>query len=172
MKRTKRKLSSFMAMVLFASSMTISPIFPTLTASAATDTNGHWAESTINKWTANGYINGYPDGTFRPNNAISRAEFVTLANKAFGYNTPTSISFRDVNTNYWAYNEIQKGVAAGYIKGDAVGTFRPGSAVTRQEAAVMMAQIKNCKIQMAQPIIQTTILLQIGQNLMSVQYPM
>ena len=130
-----------MAMILFASTMTISSV-PTVTALAATDTNGHWAESTINKWTASGYISGYPDGTFRPNNAISRAEFVTLANKAFSYNVPTSISFKDLDTSHWAYSEIQKGVSAGYIKGDAAGTFRPGAAVTRQEAAVMMAQIK------------------------------
>ncbi len=142
MKRTNKKyLSSFMAMILFASTMTISSV-PTVTALAATDTNGHWAESTINKWTASGYISGYPDGTFRPNNAISRAEFVTLANKAFSYNVPTSISFKDLDTSHWAYSEIQKGVSAGYIKGDAAGTFRPGAAVTRQEAAVMMAQIK------------------------------
>ena len=142
MKRTNKKyLSSFMAMILFASTMTISSV-PTVTALAATDTNGHWAESTINKWTASGYISGYPDGTFRPNNAISRAEFVTLANKAFSYNVPTSISFKDLEPSHWAYSEIQKGVSAGYIKGDAAGTFRPGAAVTRQEAAVMMAQIK------------------------------
>ena len=139
MKRTKRQLSSFMAMILFASTMTITSA---QTALAASDTQGHWAESTINKWTSSGYISGYPDGTFRPNNAISRAEFVTLANKAFGYNTQASISFSDVRPQYWAYAEIQKGVAAGYIKGDSVGTFRPGAAVTRQEAAVMMAQIK------------------------------
>ena len=142
MKRTnKRYLSSFMAMILFAGTMTISSA-PTVTALAATDTNGHWAESTINKWTASGYISGYPDGTFKPNNAISRAEFVTLANKAFSYNVPTSISFKDLEPSHWAYSEIQKGVSAGYIKGDAAGTFRPGAAVTRQEAAVMMAQIK------------------------------
>ncbi len=142
MKRTKRKhISSLMAMILFAGTVTISSV-PTETALAATDTYGHWAESTINKWTASGYITGYPDGTFRPNNAISRAEFVTLANKAFGYNVPTSITFSDVNSSYWAYNEIQKGVSAGYIRGDAAGTFRPGAAVTRQEAAVMMSQIK------------------------------
>jgi len=128
-------------MILFAGTMTISSA-PTVTALAATDTNGHWAESTINKWTASGYISGYPDGTFKPNNAISRAEFVTLANKAFSYNVPTSISFKDLEPSHWAYSEIQKGVSAGYIKGDAAGTFRPGAAVTRQEAAVMMAQIK------------------------------
>ena len=139
MKKTKRQLSSFIAMILFASTMTIPSAQTVL---AASDTQGHWAESTINKWTSSGYISGYPDGTFRPNNAISRAEFVTLANKAFGYNTQASISFSDVQPQYWAYAEIQKGVAAGYIKGDSIGTFRPGAAVTRQEAAVMMAQIK------------------------------
>ena len=65
MKRTKRKhISSFMAMILFAGTVTISAV-PAETALAATDTYGHWAESTINKWTASGYITGYPDGTFR-----------------------------------------------------------------------------------------------------------
>ena len=143
MKKTKKKyLSTFMAMILFVSTVSISQ----QVLAASGDISGHWAESTITKWENGGYISGYPDGTFRPDNAISRAEFVTLANKAFGYTTPTVISFSDVNPSYWGYSEIQKGVAAGYIKGDAAGTFRPGAAVTRQEAAVMITQIKNLQL--------------------------
>lgn len=52
---------------------------------APTDIQGHWAQNTINKWVDKGDISGYPDGTFRPNNMITRAEFVVLVNNAMGY---------------------------------------------------------------------------------------
>jgi hypothetical protein len=48
-----------------------------------TDIAGHWAESNIKKLVSLGAISGYPDGTFRPNNNITRAEFVTVLVKAF-----------------------------------------------------------------------------------------
>lgn len=137
MKRIKSRLLAGILSVAMAFSVVAVPI----EALAATDTNGHWAESAINSWISSGYINGYPDGTFRPNNAISRAEFVTIANKAFGFTSSQGISFNDVKPGYWAYSEIQKGVAAGYIQGDTIGTFRPGSAVSRQEAAVMLSNL-------------------------------
>ncbi len=137
----KRAKSRLLAGVLSAA-MVFSVVSAPQTVSAATDTSGHWAEASINNWINNGYISGYPDGTFRPNNAISRAEFVTIANKAFGFTSSQGISFSDVKAGYWAYSEIQKGVAAGYVRGDASGTFRPGSAVSRQEAAVMLARLR------------------------------
>lgn len=138
MKRGKSRLLSG----LLSMSMAFSVISVPIEAFAATDTSGHWAEASINRWINSGFINGYPDGTFRPNNAISRAEFVTIANKAFGFTRSQGISFDDVKPGYWAYGEIQKGVAAGYIQGDSNGKFRPGSAVTRQEAAVMLSNLK------------------------------
>ena len=137
MKRIKSRLLAGILSVAMAFSVVAVPI----EALAATDTNGHWAESAINSWISSGYISGYPDGTFRPNNAISRAEFVTIANKAFGFTSSQGISFNDVKPGYWAYSEIQKGVAAGYIQGDTIGTFRPGSAVSRQEVAVMLSNL-------------------------------
>ena len=70
MKRVKSRLLAGILSVAMAFSVVAVPI----EALAATDTNGHWAESTINSWINSGYISGYPDGTFRPNNAISRAE--------------------------------------------------------------------------------------------------
>lgn len=138
MKRGKSRLLSG----LLSMSMAFSAISVPIEAFAATDTSGHWAEANINNWINSGFISGYPDGTFRPNNAISRAEFVTLANKAFGFTRSQGIFFDDVKPGYWAYGEIQKGVAAGYIQGDSNGKFRPGSAVTRQEAAVMLSNLK------------------------------
>ncbi|WCK54300.1 S-layer homology domain-containing protein [Aneurinibacillus sp. Ricciae_BoGa-3] len=48
------------------------------------DVSGHWAQAQITKWVDKGYISGYADGTFKPNNSITRAEFMTLVNKSFG----------------------------------------------------------------------------------------
>ena len=105
------------------------------------DIGGHWAQSTITQWTSKGYISGYPDGTFKPDNSITRAEFVVLVNKAMGYTKKGNAYFKDLSSSHWAYNEIMKGVSAGYISGDASGTFRPDDPVSRQEAAVMISKI-------------------------------
>ena len=136
-KRKGRLMAGLLSMTMVFSAVSVP-----LEAWAVTDTSGHWAQSSINDWISRGYVSGYPDGTFRPDNPISRAEFVTMANKAFGFTSSQGISFSDVQPGYWGYGEIQKGVAAGYISGDASGTFRPGSAVSRQEAAVMLARLR------------------------------
>ena len=101
MKRAKSRLLAGVLSTAMAFSVVVAP----QEVSAATDTSGHWAEASINSWINSGYISGYPDGTFRPNNAISRAEFVTIANKAFGFTSSQGISFNDVKAGYWAYSE-------------------------------------------------------------------
>ena len=112
---------------------------------APTDIQGHWAQNTINKWVDKGDISGYPDGTFRPNNMITRAEFVVLVNNAMGYTKSGYAYFSDVPNHYWGKNAIQTGVAAGYISGDGNGIFRPNDPVTRQEAAAMISRILDLK---------------------------
>lgn len=124
-----------------AAAITLSMAMSTAAFAAPSDLYGHWAQGTITQWTNKGYISGYPDGTFKPDNSISRAEFVVLVNKAMGYSKKGTAYFRDLNSSFWGYDEIMKGVSAGYIKGDADGSFRPNDPVRRQEAAVMMAQI-------------------------------
>lgn len=49
------------------------------------DINGYWAEETIKKWIEDDLITGYPNGEFRPNNNITRAEMITLINRVYGY---------------------------------------------------------------------------------------
>ena len=56
------------------------------------DISGHWAEEQIQDFVDNGYIKGYPDGSFKPDNNITRAEFMTIANNAFGYTEKAEIS--------------------------------------------------------------------------------
>ena len=85
----------------------------TALAAIPSDIGGHWAQGTIIQWTTNGYISGYPDGTFKPDNSITRAEFVVMVNKAMGYNKRGNAYFSDVSAAHWAYAEIMKGVEAG-----------------------------------------------------------
>lgn len=105
------------------------------------DYENHWAESIIKEWVDNGYINGYPDGSFRPEGQVTRAEFVKLANKLYGYTEMSEISFEDVDQNDWYYNDVQKSLAAGYIKGISENKFAPNEYLTREQAAVMAAKI-------------------------------
>ena len=79
-----------------------------------TDISGHWAEEAINQAYANNRINGYEDGTFRPDNKITRAEAVKILNSVFDYSFDQEDSdiniknFTDLDENHWAYYEIQK----------------------------------------------------------------
>lgn len=140
MKRFKDRLLA----IFLSTTLILTVPAPAITAYAASsDINGHWAQSMIYKWTSLGYISGYPDGNFKPDSPISRAEFVSLVNRSFHFTNQANISFSDVPTSNWAYADIQKGVGSGYVKGNGNGTFRPNSQVTRQEAAVMLAQVKS-----------------------------
>ena len=127
--------------VTAAAAITLSMAIGTTAFALPSDIGGHWAQPTIVQWTSKGYISGYPDGTFKPDNSITRAEFVVLVNKSMGYTKKGSAYFTDLSSSHWAYDEIMKGVSAGYISGDASGTFRPDDPVSRQEAAVMISKI-------------------------------
>ncbi|MDY3118855.1 MAG: S-layer homology domain-containing protein, partial [Peptoniphilus sp.] len=79
------------------------------------DVKGHWAEVAIDQAYANGRIAGYPDGTFRPNNHITRAEAVTVFNKLYDRSVneigladvrENLVEFKDVSRGHWAYSEI------------------------------------------------------------------
>ncbi len=143
--QTMKKIRKTLTICLTASVLAVSSAV-SASAAAFKDVSGHWAETTINRWVGLGYINGYPDGTFRPKEPITRTEFAVVANNAFNYQNVQAIYFPDVATTFWGYTEIQKAYAAGYMRGDANGTFRPKANVTRQEAAVMLANIKGLPV--------------------------
>src|SRR5665647_2792852 len=66
-----------------------------VSAATVSDISGHWAQTTIQAWVDQGTIKGYPDGTFRPENNISRAEFTILVNGMFGYTKMAANTFTD-----------------------------------------------------------------------------
>lgn len=105
------------------------------------DILGHWAGSQINAWVDNGLAQGYPDGTFKPDNTISRAEFISLTNHAFAFTAAANSNFSDVAANDWFAGEIAKSQAAGYITGYQDGAMRPNQVISRQEVATIIAKI-------------------------------
>ena len=108
----------------------------------ASDLSGHWAQATVQRWMDQGLIGGYADGTFRPDQAITRAEFVKLLNKAIGAKTTGTVAFSDVSENDWFYGELQLAMGAGYVGGFEDGTFRPNDTVTRAQAAAFIVKAK------------------------------
>ncbi|SDW83575.1 S-layer homology domain-containing protein [Paenibacillus sp. PDC88] len=130
---------------LLSISMALSSLGTVGAAQLGKDLEGHWAESQLQSWINQGNLNGYADGTVKPNQSISRAEFVSLINRSFGYSAQAPISFEDLSVSNWAYTDIAKAVEAGYVQGYEDNTFRPGTTVTRQEAAVMISKLLNVK---------------------------
>jgi len=115
---------------------------PLTSFAAANDLEGHWSQSVVENWLNQGMIKGYPDGSFKPDKTITRAEFMAIVNKAFNLTEETDISFTDVKASDWYYKTIRLAKAAGYINGYPDGSMKPNSPVTRQEAAVMLGIIK------------------------------
>ena len=137
----KRNVSKVLVGAMILSSISFGSLAQSFAASF-TDVNGHWAESYVSQWTDKDYVKGYQDGTFKPNSLITRAEFMTIVNKAFGYNSEGEINFSDVKSSDWFYKEVKKAVAAGYISGYENMTMMPNKTISRQEAAVIIAKIK------------------------------
>lgn len=83
-------------------------------------------------------INGYEDGTFRPNNPITRAEFVTIACRFVKNMSSSTSKFSDVASEYWAYPYVSFAAANSWVTGYENGTFRPENTITRAEAVVIV----------------------------------
>lgn len=103
-----------------------------------TDINGHWANNEITKFVNNNYIVGYEDNTFKPNNSITRAEFVSILNRVFNLTTSSGKVFNDTN-NHWAKQAIDIAVTNGVCNGKSNNLFYPNDKLTRQEASVMLS---------------------------------
>ena len=104
---------------------------------------GPLGKDTITKWVDEGKVSGYEDGTFKPENPISRAEFMVLVNNALGFTKEAAIDFSDVPADAWFAEHVAKAKAAGYIGGYPDGTAKPGANISRQEVAVIIANLKN-----------------------------
>ncbi|MFH0886755.1 MAG: S-layer homology domain-containing protein, partial [bacterium] len=103
---------------------------------------GYWAKDNIERIAGLGIIDGYPDGTFRPQGTVSRAELVTVLVRAKGGQASgySNSSFKDVPPGNWAASYIDQGVSAGWIKGYPGGKFKPFTKLNREEGVTAMAR--------------------------------
>ena len=102
----------------------------------ASDVAGNWAEPFIRVLVEKGIIAGYPDGTFKPDQAVTRAEFAALLNKAFDLQPiRAGRRFKDVPKNYWAAAVIEKAYRSGFLAGYP-GSFGPKQNLLRIQGLV------------------------------------
>ena len=110
-------------------------------SSCFTDVGTHWAKGYIEDFADKGLIEVDGSANFRPDDGITRAEFVTLINRAYGFNIKSAQTFTDVNAGSWYYEEISKGVAAGLISGSGDGRMHPDDKISRAEAATVLYRL-------------------------------
>ncbi|MCR4429041.1 MAG: S-layer homology domain-containing protein [Caldiserica bacterium] len=116
-------------------SIKISVLFP--------DIKNHWARKEIGFLVSQGTLSGYPDGTFLPDNTITRAELAKILSVSFDIKMVKEggASFKDVDPNFWATPYIERLYKGGIIQGYPDGTFRPQDPVKRSELASMIARM-------------------------------
>ena len=128
MKKTFKGLLSAIAVAL---TITAANAFPDVA-------DNYWAAPQIKELSEQGVIVGYPDGTFKPDDNVTRAEFASMAIKALGQqNTKVvqPVNFSDINTEYWAYDAIQKAIYFDLVSVPKEGDlFRPDESVSRAES--------------------------------------
>lgn len=106
-------------------------------AAGFTDCAGRADEKLISECYEKGLILGAKEGSFQPDRFITRAQFVTIANRAFKLEKTTEINFTDVKKGVWYEAEVAKAAAAGYIDTSS-DSFNPNGMVTMPDAAKML----------------------------------
>jgi uncharacterized lipoprotein YddW (UPF0748 family) len=105
------------------------------------DIQGYWAQPCIEQLAKRRIINGYPDGSFKPNAPVTRAEYAAMLTTAFPDTAVvrTGGKFADVPTKYWAGDAIRKAYQTGFIAGYPGGVFQPQQNIPRVQALVSLA---------------------------------
>ena len=101
-----------------------------------------WYNTAVSTMTKAGIVDGYPDGTFRPNAAITRAEFAAIAARFDNDGDKTAAKFSDIAT-HWAKDEISIAYNNGWITGYPDGTFGPQRDITRAETMTLVNRVLN-----------------------------
>lgn len=114
-------------------------IMPQISFNKAEAANTTQTEA-LNKLVEWGIMRGDQAGNLSPNRAITRAEFVTMLNRAFGYTKTASEPFKDVASSNWFYDDIRIAYKAGYFTGTSKTTASPNANLTREAAVVMLCR--------------------------------
>ncbi|WP_413198568.1 S-layer homology domain-containing protein [Nostoc piscinale] len=140
--RWQSKTAAIMALTITAG--TVAPFItatPSLAQTTFTDvSSNYWAAQFIQELSQRGVIAGFPDGSFRPEEAVTRAQFAAMVNKAFAKAPQRqAINFVDVPSNFWASSAIQQAYTIGFLSGYPGNRFEPNQAIPRQQVLVSLA---------------------------------
>lgn len=134
---------SLISILVFALVLSLSMV---VFAATYSDISGHWAESSIERWSKEKIVEGYNDGTFRPDEYITRSEFVTIIMRIFEPEKVADIkSYKDISKDAWYYDALARAVGMEALQGDPDITMRPEAYITRQEAVVILNRIIGLK---------------------------
>lgn len=119
---------------------------------------GQWYTAAVSTLANAGAINGCGDGTFQPNQAISRAQFVTILAGIYGVNASGGMPFSDVGRS-WYYDAVATAYANGWVSGFTNGTFHPNQTITRAEAVSILNRVlgRSCDLTFVQANAQTAL---------------
>jgi hypothetical protein len=146
-KRSKAKAALFLALTFgfgttlpLATSL-ISPAPVVAQTSQFPDVaSNYWAAGFINELVSREIIAGFPDGSFKPDAPVTRAQFAAMVQKALSKTKGRdAISFVDVSANYWAYTAINNSYEMGFLSGYPGQVFRPEQNIPREQALVSLA---------------------------------
>ncbi|TAE61278.1 MAG: S-layer homology domain-containing protein [Nostocales cyanobacterium] len=131
-------------MALSVSTASIAPLMtpaPSLAQTSFSDvSSNYWASQFIQQLSQRGVIAGFPDGTFRPEEPVTRAQFAAMINKAFSKSAERQpVNFNDVPSSYWAYSAIRQSYSIGFLSGYPGNVFRPNQNIPREQVLVSLA---------------------------------
>ena len=140
--RWQSKTAALMALTITAG--TVAPFIaaaPSLAQTTFSDVqSNYWAAQFIQELSQRGIIAGFPDGKFKPEEAVTRAQFAAMLNKAFQKAPQRQpITFADVPSNYWASSAIGQVYSTGFLSGYPGNRFEPNQAIPRQQVLVSLA---------------------------------
>lgn len=107
-------------------------------AAGFADLAGHWAKPAAEQLQALGLMNGDEHGRFGPNRPMTRAEFASVLDRAFGFSGQAAKPFADVPSEAWYYRSVMSASGSGIAEGMEGGRFAPLASITREDAAVML----------------------------------
>lgn len=133
----KRKILSLI--LVFAMTVSLLTVGTGAVGPTYGDTAGHWAESSIERWSAYGIIQG-SNGQFDPNGQLTCAQLATILAKLLKLPAAKDAGFTDNTADAWYYDAINRCAAAGILNGNGDGTVTPEAPITRERAMVMLAR--------------------------------
>lgn len=141
--QSRRSSTALLVAVSFIGSSVI-PLISATSAFAQTTFNdvppNYWAQPFIQELASRDILKGFPDGGFRPNDPVTRAQFAAILSKATN-KAPVrgEVSFVDVSSNYWAATAIQKSYTTGFLSGYPGNVFEPSQNIPRVQILVSLA---------------------------------